>query len=115
MEGSAIFQISASVTASLCTGTSFFIWLSLITKGDLTRLLLLSKKPTILAQAGLGIVILTGSLASFILALYRPVFRGGEYRSYNFFYDSAESDLQTHQDPLTNMILGHYTKNYRFT
>jgi hypothetical protein len=69
-----------SIAASLCAGISFLVWISLIAKGDLTWFPLLSKKPTLLIQAGLGILILTGSLASLVLAIYRPVYKGGEYQ-----------------------------------
>lgn len=79
MKGDVVFQIAVSIAASLCAGISFFIWLSLIAQGDLTRLPLLRKRPIVLAQAVLGVLILTGSLASLALAVLRPVFRGGQY------------------------------------
>jgi hypothetical protein len=71
-----ISQIVVSTGASICAGISFFIWLFIISDCNPARLL---------AQAVVGLLILTGLLASVALAVYQPVFRGGEHLLRNPF------------------------------
>jgi hypothetical protein len=78
MEAYLILQITASIAALMCSGGGLAMWLYLITKGDISRLALLKKKPVILCQAGIGTLVFVGSIASAILAIYRPTFRGGK-------------------------------------
>jgi hypothetical protein len=74
-----ISQIVVSTGASICAGVSFSLWLFIISDGNSARLASLSQKPIILAQAVVGLLILTGLLVSIALSVCQPVYRGGEY------------------------------------
>ena len=77
-------QVVASVGATICAGASFFLWLRIISRHNPIRISSLRQRPVILAQAVVGILILTGLLVSVTLAIYQPNLRGGEQSSFKY-------------------------------
>lgn len=100
-------QTAVSTAASICAAISFFFWLSIISGFSFARLASLRQKPIIVAQAVLGILILTGLLISIALSIYQPDFRGGEELCRNLLDSAADCHYLTdHSRPVLTIEMG---------
>ncbi|PGH23709.1 hypothetical protein AJ80_02315 [Polytolypa hystricis UAMH7299] len=79
MQAHRLFQLTASVAASVCTGGGLAVWLSTIARRDTWRLAPLNQA-AVLYQAGVGLLVFVGSIVSLVLAVYEPTFKNDNSR-----------------------------------
>ncbi|PGH19287.1 hypothetical protein AJ80_04040 [Polytolypa hystricis UAMH7299] len=79
MEAHRLFQLTASVAASVCSGGGHAVWFSSIARRNTWRLAPLNQA-AVLCQAGVGLLVFVGSIGSLILAVYEPTFKNDNSR-----------------------------------
>ncbi|KMU82736.1 hypothetical protein CIHG_00518 [Coccidioides immitis H538.4] len=81
MEVHTLFQLTASAAACLISGGGgHAVWLSSIARRVTWRPASLNQT-AVLCQAGVGLLVFAGSVASLVLAVYEPVFNKDEQQS----------------------------------
>ncbi|KMP07650.1 hypothetical protein CISG_00208 [Coccidioides immitis RMSCC 3703] len=85
MEVHSLFQLTASAAACLISGGGgHAVWLSSIARRVTWRPASLNQT-AVLCQAGVGLLVFAGSVASLVLAVYEPVFNKDEQQSLDLY------------------------------